>query len=45
MKEMHALPDGWHNMGYEEFLENRRSLMAKVIEKGFNTILEESEFE
>lgn len=34
----HALPDGWHLMEYEEFLDARRQLIAVVIEKGFNTI-------
>jgi hypothetical protein len=27
----HALPDGWENMGYSDFLVSRRELMAKVI--------------
>ena len=34
----HALPTGWHTMEYDEFLEERRSLMARVIRKGFETI-------
>lgn len=31
----HALPDGWESMPYDEFLEQRRVLMAKVIRAGF----------
>ena len=34
----HALPDGWEHMGYDEFLTERRQLMASVIRKGFETI-------
>lgn len=34
----HALPDGWDQMPYQEFLEERRRLMAQVIRKGFETI-------
>lgn len=34
----HALPENWHQMQYEEFLEERRSLMAQVIRQGFETI-------
>lgn len=36
--EFHALPDGWENMSYEEFLEKRRKLMAEVIKKGFDAV-------
>lgn len=35
---LHALPDGWEQMDYEEFLEQRRAQMARVIKKGFETI-------
>jgi hypothetical protein len=31
----HALPAGWEQMEYEEFLEARRPLMADVIRTGF----------
>lgn len=31
----HALPDGWHEMPYGEFLEARRKLIARVIRDGF----------
>lgn len=34
----HALPDGFENMGYEEFLSTRRSLMAQLIKKGFERL-------
>ncbi len=34
----HALPDGWEQMGYEQFLQERRKLMAQVIRRGFETI-------
>lgn len=34
----HALPAGWHLMPYEEFLEERRKLMADVVRAGFETI-------
>jgi hypothetical protein len=31
----HALPDGWEEMAYAEFLSRRRELMAKVIADGY----------
>ena len=31
----HALPDGWEKMEYDDFLEKRRILMAKIIKEGF----------
>lgn len=34
----HALPEGWHQMEYEDFLIARRPLMAKVIRHGFESI-------
>jgi len=34
----HALPQDWAQMDYEQFLEERRKLMAQVIRKGFETI-------
>jgi hypothetical protein len=34
----HALPRDWAQMDYEQFLEERRKLMAQVIRKGFETI-------
>jgi hypothetical protein len=38
LKEMyryHALPEGWYDMDYAEFLEERRNRMAAVIREGF----------
>jgi hypothetical protein len=35
---LHALPDGWDRMEYEQFLQERRKLMAQVIRRGFETI-------
>lgn len=34
----HALPESWETMKYEDFLKNRRSLIAQVIRDGFETI-------
>jgi hypothetical protein len=34
----HALPDGWYNMDYPGFLEERRKLMAEVTKRGFETL-------
>ncbi|UUA87203.1 GmrSD restriction endonuclease domain-containing protein [Corynebacterium pseudogenitalium] len=31
----HAIPEGWENMSYDEFLSNRRSLIAQVIRDAF----------
>ena len=31
----HALPDGWENMEYFEFLHARRAMMAEVVAEGF----------
>ena len=38
MEQENALPHGWENMSYEEFLEERRKLMAEVIQKGFEVL-------
>lgn len=35
MEQENALPHGWENMTYEEFLEQRRKLMAEIIKQGF----------
>ncbi len=35
----HALPDGWENLSYDEFLEQRRKLMAKVVRAGFEKLV------
>lgn len=34
----HALPDGWEDMEYNEFLKQRRVLIAKVIERGYGRL-------
>lgn len=35
MYHWHALPDGWEKMDYQDFLEQRRKLMAGVVREGF----------
>ena len=37
----HALPVGWEQLDYSTFLERRRSLLAKVVRDGFNTLWDE----
>lgn len=39
MHEMHALPDGWENLTYDEFLEQRRKLMASIIRRGYEKLI------
>jgi len=36
--ENHALPDGWEDLDYFEFLKQRRILMAKVVRRGFERL-------
>lgn len=38
--EWHALPDGWTELPYDEFLSQRRVLMAKVTHEGFKHLLD-----
>lgn len=38
MHEYHALPLGWENMNYIEFINERRKLMAAIIRKGFEAM-------
>lgn len=38
--EWHALPVGWEQLDYAEFLERRRELMAQVTRKGFDRLSE-----
>ncbi len=38
MGRMHALPQGWEEMSYPNFLEERRKLMARVIQRGFESL-------
>ena len=35
MHELHALPDQWESLGYWDFLDARRRLMAGIIRRGF----------
>lgn len=38
MSRFHALPEGWYDMDYDEFLSNRRKLMAAIIREGFEKL-------
>ena len=38
MHELHALPEGWHELSYPDFLEKRRHLMADIIRRGFESL-------
>jgi len=38
MHQMHALPEGWESMPYDEFLQKRRVLMAQIIRWGFESL-------
>lgn len=38
MQELHALPDNWQQMEYQEFLQARRVKMADVIRRGFESL-------
>ena len=38
MEQENALPLNWQNMNYEDFLEARRVLMARIIKQGFETL-------
>jgi hypothetical protein len=40
MMYWHALPEGWHELEYFEFLEARRQAMASVIRDGYRTLNE-----
>jgi len=39
MCEMHGLPEGWEEMSYEDFLEERRKRMAAIIRRGYEALL------
>ncbi len=39
MSDLHALPEGWENMPYDIFLEERRKLMAGIIKRGYEKLL------
>ncbi len=38
MHQLHGLPEGWEQMEYEEFLAERRKMMAAVIRQGYNLL-------
>lgn len=38
MERLHALPFGWEDMGYLEFLSERRKLMASIIRNGYDKL-------
>jgi hypothetical protein len=38
MHELHALPTGWQQMSYDDFLVERRKLMAAIIRRGFESL-------
>ncbi|MCK9230742.1 MAG: putative DNA binding domain-containing protein [Syntrophales bacterium] len=39
MYRMHALPENWEHMQYQDFLEKRRELIAQVISEGYSTLV------
>lgn len=41
MHKMHALPSGWAEMPYKDFLERRRESMAQIIRAGYETLIRE----
>ena len=38
MEDENALPHGWETMDYDEFLNERRKLMAQKIEQAVNQL-------
>lgn len=38
MMKDHAMPEGWATMDYQDFLNERRKLMAEVIRRGFERL-------
>ncbi len=38
MYHWHALPENWEHMNYSEFLEERRSCIAQIIQEGYLTL-------
>ncbi len=38
MSELHALPESWEQLSYEDFLQQRRVKMAEIIRRGFGSI-------
>lgn len=41
MLRLHALPDGWEQLPYEEFLRRRREEMAKIIREAYERLISE----
>lgn len=39
----HALPDGWEKLQYQEFLDQRRKLIANVTKEGFKELMSKGE--
>jgi len=39
MCHLHALPQGWEQMEYQQFLEARRELIAQVVSEGYRTLM------
>ena len=39
MKFFHALPNKWENMNYDDFLTERRKLMAQIIKAGYEILI------
>lgn len=37
-RDLHALPDGWDQMEYDDFLQTRRKLMADVVRRAFDLL-------
>lgn len=40
MMYWHALPEGWHQMEYKRFLEERRERIAQITRDGFEKLAE-----
>lgn len=38
MQQLHSLPEGWEQMEYPDFLDERRKRMAAIIRRGFDTL-------
>lgn len=38
MHRLHALPDEWQAMPYDEFLGERRKRMAQIVREGFEKL-------
>lgn len=38
MCAVHALPQDWETLAYEDFLQQRRVLMAAIIRRGYETL-------